>query len=439
MSAPPLTISAVPERCITTWRVPGSKSITNRALVLAALAEGTSVLENVLTSDDTRHMRTALADMGITMRDGAADQLIIEGGRSKLQAVEHEIFIGNSGTTVRFLSALAVLVPGITTFIGDEHMAKRPIADLVDGLKQVGVDISCLNGCPPITIRGGRVAGGSLRMRGNKSSQYFSAVLMALSLADAPIAIHIDGTLVSRPYVDMTRRMIADFGGRIDEIDDGFLIRQVPNFRARSYTIEPDASSASYPFACAAIGGHKITVPNMTQNSLQGDYKFVDILERMGARVERRPDATVVEGTQPLKGIDVDMHHISDTVMTLAAIAPLCSGPTTIRNVANIRIKETDRLIATVNELRRIGQEVEHGDDWLKITPQPLKPATISCYSDHRMAMSFAILAINAQDRFWESSIPPSARKLIIEDPACTAKTYPQFWDDLKQLSPAIQ
>lgn len=435
MPAGPLAIPALTTPLTATWRVPGSKSITNRALVLAALADGTSVIENVLASDDTRHMRTCLERLGISMRDGASGQVIVDGGRGKLKTATQELFVGNSGTTVRFLTALATLVPGASTFVGDQHMAKRPIADLVDGLVQLGVQLDCPTGCPPITVHGGMLAGGTLRMRGDRSSQYFSAVLMAAGLAESDVRVVIEGDLVSRPYVDMTRRMVADFGGRIDADDAGFTVRRVPSYRARSYIIEPDASSASYPFAFAAAGGHRITVPAMSAASLQGDYDFVQVLEQAGATVERRPDATTVRGGA-LRGVDVDMHHISDTVMTLAAIAPLCDGPTTIRNVANIRIKETDRLIATVTELRRVGQQVEHGDDWLKITPRPLKPATIDCYSDHRMAMSFAVLAACARDHHWDTSVPAAQRQICIADPACTAKTYPGFWDDLAALYP---
>lgn len=435
MPAGPLAIPALTTPLDTTWRVPGSKSITNRALVLAALADGTSVIENVLASDDTRHMRTCLERLGISMRDGAPGQVIVDGGRWKLKTATQELFVGNSGTTVRFLTALATLVPGASTFVGDQHMAKRPIADLVEGLVQLGVRLDCATGCPPITVHGGKLAGGTLRMRGDRSSQYFSAVLMAAGLAEGDVRVLIDGELVSRPYVDMTRRMVADFGGRIDADEAGFTVRRVPSYRARSYVVEPDASSASYPFAFAAAGGHRITVPAMSAASLQGDYDFVKVLELAGATVERRPDATTVRGGK-LRGVDVDMHHISDTVMTLAAIAPLLDGPTTIRNVANIRIKETDRLIATVNELRRVGQQVEHGDDWLRITPRPLQPATIECYNDHRMAMSFAVLAACARDHHWDASVSASGRRLRIADPACTAKTYPGFWDDLVALYP---
>jgi 3-phosphoshikimate 1-carboxyvinyltransferase len=223
---------------------------------------------------------------------------------------------------------------------------------------------------------------------------------------------------VSRPYVDITRRMVADFGGEIAATARGFVVRHVAGYRPRRYVIEPDASSASYPFALAAATGGTITVPELGVAALQGDYAFVDLLERAGASVRRAERETTVTSGGKLRGIDVDMHHVSDTVMTLAAIAPICDGPTTIRNVANIRIKETDRLAAVVAELGRLGQNVTSGADWLRIEPAPLRRATVRSYHDHRMAMSFAILGAAHGD-------------VLIEDPACVAKTYPTFWADL--------
>ena len=401
-----------------TWQVPGSKSITNRALLLAALAEGTSVIENVLDSDDTRRMREGLEALGIGVRDGAPGQLLVEGGRSRLRVPAKPIFVGNSGTTVRFLAAAAVLVPGQVTFVGDEAMARRPIADLVDGLRQLGVTVDCSTGCPPLTIYGGQLRGGSIGLRGDKSSQYLTALLLVAGLAEQPLDIEIQGTLVSKPYVEMTRRMVADFGGLIDETRTGFRARRCAAYRARGYRIEPDASSASYPFALAACG-HDITVPDLGTRSLQGDHAFTGLLRHMGATVEAGAVITRVVGAGDLAGIDCDMHHISDTVMTLAAIAPLADGPTTIRNVGNIRLKECDRLLAMVTELRRLGQEVEHGDDWLRIIPRPLVPATVACYHDHRIAMSFAVLGA-------------ATGQVAIADPDCVAKTYPGFWDDLR-------
>ena len=414
----PLLIPPLSRPPELTWHVPGSKSITNRALVLAALAEGESTLEGVLHSDDTRHMRNALCALGITIEDLGPTTLLVRGGRGQLRAPQEPLFVGNSGTTVRFLAALACLVPGPVTLVGDEAMSRRPIQDLVDGLRQLGVRIDCESGCPPLTIYGGSLPGGKLSMRGDRSSQYFSALLMAAVLAAGPVTVDISGSLVSRPYVDITRRMIEDFGGIVDTTGSGFRVLSRSSYKARSYVIEPDASSASYPFALAAVSGGTITVPGLGENALQGDYGFLDVLTRLGARVEKREASSTVTGTGTLRGITVDMHHISDTVMTLAAVAPLLSGETGITNVANIRIKETDRLIATVQELERLGQVVQHGEDWLTVEPRPVTPGTVHCYADHRMAMSFAILG----------AVSGGVR---IEDPACVAKTYPTFWDHL--------
>jgi 3-phosphoshikimate 1-carboxyvinyltransferase len=417
----PLVIPRLPGPVDVTWAVPGSKSITNRALVLAALADGETRLTGALDSDDTRHMRAALTRMGIDIADARGNTLIVRGGRARLHAPDGPLFVGNSGTTVRFLAAVAALVDGEVTLIGDEAMAKRPIHVLVDALRALGADVTCPTGCPPLTIRGGRLRGGRVRMRGDQSSQYFSALLMAAGFADADLDLEIEGSLVSRPYVDITRRMIADFGGDAAETPAGFHVRAGRTLRGRDYAIEPDASSASYPFALAAALGGSVVVPGLGRNARQGDYAFTTILEQAGARVTRGEASTRVERLGELRGVDVDMHHISDTVMTLAAIAPLAAGPTRIRNVANIRIKETDRLAATVIELRRLGQQVTHGADWLAIEPAPVTPAVVHCYDDHRIAMSFAILGA-------------ASGGVTIEDPACVSKTYPGFFQDLATI-----
>ena len=419
--AAPLVIPRLPGPVDVTWTVPGSKSITNRALVLAALADGETRLTGALESDDTRHMREALTRMGVAIDDAGPDTVIVRGGRARLQAPDGPLFVGNSGTTVRFLAAVAALVDGEVTLVGDDAMAKRPIHVLVDALRALGADVTCPTGCPPLTIRGGRLRGGRVRMRGDQSSQYFSALLMAAGFADADLDVEIEGSLVSRPYVDITRRMIADFGGDVAETPAGFHVRAGRTLRGRGYAIEPDASSASYPFALAAALGGAVLVPGLGRDAQQGDYAFTTILEQAGAIVTRGETFTRVERLGALRGVDVDMHHISDTVMTLAAIAPLASGATRIRNVANIRIKETDRLAATVIELRRLGQQVTHGADWLAIEPAPVTPAMVHCYDDHRIAMSFAILGA-------------AAGGVTIEDPACVSKTYPGFFRDLAAI-----
>lgn len=431
VATPPITVSPLTGPVTATWAVPGSKSITNRAFILAALANGTTTLHGVLHSDDTRHMRNALTSLGIKVTTIGETSVTVLGGRERLRTPKDDeaLFIGNSGTSVRFLTVLAALVPGQVTFVGDEHMAKRPLQDLVDALGQLGVKVECETGCPPLKISGGDVGlpGGEVHMPGNKSSQYFSALMLSGGMANENMEIHVEGELVSRPYVNMTIKMVNDFGGSIlNKTPNTFTVNRCPTggYLAREFVIEPDASSASYPFAAAAATGSTITVPNMSYESLQGDYNFVDVLAQMGCKVEKTKTHTRVTGPKQLKGIEVDMHHISDTVMTLAALAPLCDGPVKIVNVANIRIKETDRLIATVNELRRLGQEVNHGEDWFEVIPKPVVPAQVECYADHRMAMAFAILGL-------------ARPGVTITDPDCTAKTYPNFWVDLEALHSA--
>ncbi len=417
--AGPLEIPKLAAPPSLSWRIPGSKSITNRALVLAALAEGESELHGVLESDDTRHMRAALEALGVPVRGSDPTTLHVSGGRARLRAPAQPLFIGNSGTSVRFLAALAALVPGQVTLQGDQHMAKRPLADLVDGLRQLGVTIDCPTGCPPLGISGGRLKGGLVRMRGDRSSQYFSALMLSGAAADSDITIEVLGRLVSRPYVEITRRMVQDFGGQIDATESTFVVRAPQSYTARSYVVEPDASSASYPFAIATATGGSVTVPDLGTGALQGDYAFTNVLEQAGAAVERKSSETRVQGTGKLVGIDVDMHDISDTVMTLAALAPLADGPTRIRNVANIRLKETDRLAAIAGELEKLGQKVTQGDDFILIEPRPLRPALVHCYADHRIAMSFTVLGM-------------ARGGIRIEDPGCVAKTYPGFWDDVR-------
>lgn len=421
----PLSLFPVDAPVDLTWNIPGSKSITNRALVLAALASGSSTLAGVLQSDDTLHMRSCLGALGVGITELDATTFRITGGQERLRASKEPLFVGNSGTTVRFLTALAAVVPGAVHLNGDQHMQRRPIADLVDGLTRLGVRVDCPSGCPPVTVHGGRLPGGKVSMRGDRSSQYFSALLMAAGAASDVLELDVEGELVSRPYVDITLSMMRSFGGKATSKGTGFVVEPTAGYQPTDYRIEPDASSASYAFAAAVATGGRVRVPGLTTGCMQGDYAFAELLEQTGATVVRDADSTTVTGTRTHRGIDVDMHHISDTVMTLAALAPLFDAPTTIRNVANIRIKETDRLLATVTELKRLGQQVDFGDDWLRVTPRPITPATVHCYSDHRIAMSFAILGL-ARDG------------ITLEDPACVAKTYPGFWNDLKRCYDSV-
>jgi 3-phosphoshikimate 1-carboxyvinyltransferase len=306
-------------------------------------------------------------------------------------------------------------------------MRERPIAPLIDALRDWGVNITSElgTGCPPVVVNADGLPGATIEVAGNLSSQYLSALLMAAPCAAAPVEIRLRGPLVSRPYVDMTLAVMRGFSASCVEPIAGTFQIGNSGYRGTDYDIEPDASAASYFFAAAAVTGGEVTVAGLGQEALQGDVAFVDILARMGCRVERQADATTVRGG-PLRGIDVDMNAISDTAQTLAAVAPSAAGPTTIRNVAHIRHKETDRIAALVGELRRLGLRVDERPDGLTIHPGPMHGATIETYDDHRMAMSFAVLGLRQAG-------------VRIANPECTAKTYPNFFDDLERLCGAAR
>jgi 3-phosphoshikimate 1-carboxyvinyltransferase len=408
-----------------TIRPPGSKSITNRALVCAALAEGQSLLDGVLDSDDTRAMIEALPRLGIPVehdRANATVQVVGCGGR--LPATKADLFVGNSGTTIRFLTAMLSLGQGTYRLDGTPRMRERPIGDLLDALQKLGADVMSeqASGCPPVIVRGRGLAGGRATVAGDISSQFLSGLLMAAPYAAAAVELVVEGPLVSRPYVEMTRAVMRSFGVTIAvERPCRFTIAAPQHYHARHYAVEPDASAASYFFAAAAITRGEVTVEGLSRDSLQGDVAFCDCLERMGCQIQYEPDEITVAGG-PLRGIDADMNAISDTVQTLAAVALFAEGPTTIGGVAHIRHKETDRIHALAIELRKLGARVEERDDGLKITPGPLRGAEIDTYDDHRMAMSVALVGLKVPG-------------VVIRDPGCTAKTYPNFFRDLATLS----
>jgi len=426
-------------------RPPGSKSITNRALVCAALAKGVSTLSGTLDSEDTQVMVESLQRLGIKVdHHGAAPSasiapgqpigsphppatLTIHGTRGQIPALEADLYCANSGTTIRFLTALATLGHGAFRLDGNQRMRQRPIADLLDALNQLGARAVSENdnGCPPVVVHANGLPGGTATIRGDISSQFLSAVLMAAPAARSPVVVQIDGPLVSLPYVRMTLAVMRAFGAHVDTTPQLNQFRIAPqHYQSCYYPIEPDASAASYFWAAAAITGGEVTVEGLSANSLQGDVAFVDCLEQMGCQARREATSITVIG-RALKGIDVDMNAISDTVQTLAVTALFAEGPTTIRNVAHIRHKETDRLAALATELRKVGATVEQRDDGLTIVPGPPRPASIDTYNDHRMAMSFAIAGLR---------IPG----LRIENPRCVEKTYPTFFTDLALIrSPA--
>ncbi len=404
-------------------RLPGSKSLTNRALVLAALAEGTSRLEGALLSEDSLVMVDSLRRLGIPVEvDETAECMVVEGCSGRIPAARAELFVGNSGTTARFLTAMVALGHGEYVIDGVPRMRERPIQPLLDALQQLGVEAVSVTGtgCPPVRVRTRGMRGGTVRLRGDISSQYLSALLMVAPCTTQGVRIELESELVSVPYVEMTLATMAAFGARATH--EQFRVFSVPGgrgYRGRTYPIEPDASAASYFFALAAATGGRVRVVHLGTQSLQGDVRFVDLLERMGCTVERAADAITVVGRRPLRGIEADMNAISDTVPTLAALAPLADGPVVIRNVQHIRYKETDRIAAVAAELRRLGQGVEEYPDGLAIFPAPVQPAVVRTYGDHRMAMSFAVLGC---------AVPG----IVIDDPGCVAKTFPDFFDRLE-------
>lgn len=408
-----------------TIRPPGSKSLTNRALLIAALTDDRVRLTGVLDSVDTRVMIDSLRRLGWELRqDVAAGVVELTGRRGGPPAKDYSLWLENSGTSIRFLTALAALLKhGATVRLdGNARMRERPIQPLVDALRGWGADVACElgGGCPPVIVRGRGLPGGEVSVAGDLSSQYLSALLMVAPRADDDVRIRVQGPLVSRPYIEMTLHIMQDFGARIDEPQPNDFRIAAGGYRGRDYAVEPDASAASYFFAVAAVTGGTVTVEGLGRQSLQGDVRFVDVLEQMGCRAEWSPNAVTLHGG-PLAGVDVDMNAISDTAQTLAAIAPFAAGPTRIRGVAHMRHKETDRVSAVVTELRRLGLQVEEHPDGLTIHPGPMHPASIATYDDHRMAMSFAVLGLRQPG-------------VVIEDPGCTSKTYPGFFDDLQRV-----
>lgn len=405
-------------------RPPGSKSITNRALVCAALAAGRSTLIGALDSEDTRVMIDSLGRLGIGVRSGdGGKQLEVNGCGGKIPADKADLFVGNSGTTIRFLTALVTLGHGTYRLSGIPRMHQRPIGDLAEALRQLGADVTCESpgACPPVVVRTNGLSGGKAKIRGDISSQFLSAVLMAAPLAAQPVSMAIEGKLVSVPYVVMTVEVMAAFGVGGSFKPSGFYVHAPQPYRGTDYEIEPDASAASYFWGAAAVTGGRVTVEGLSWKNIQGDVKFVDCLEQMGCLVSRDHESITVEG-RPLHGIDVDMNAISDTVQTLAVVALFAEGPTTIRNVGHIRHKETDRIGDLARELRKLGATVDERADGLTIMPGPLRGADIDTYNDHRMAMSFSLAGLR---------IPG----VTIRDPGCTAKTYPNFFQDLKRLT----
>lgn len=408
--------------------LPGSKSLSNRALLLAALAEGTTEIFNLLDSDDTRYMLNALKKLGInyTLSEDRT-RCRIEGNGGPINTMEHtELFLGNAGTAMRPLCAALCLGKGEYLLTGEPRMKERPIGHLVDALREAGAEISYEEneGYPPLQIRANGLKGGEVKIDGTISSQFLTALLLAAPLVQEDMTISIVGELVSKPYIDITLHIMKAFGVEVvNEAYKTFTVKGGQCYKAvDSFMVEGDASSASYFLAAAAIKGGTVKVTGIGRKSVQGDVAFVDVLEKMGAKVERGDDFIAVSRGE-LNAVDMDFNHIPDAAMTIATTALFAKGTTTLRNIYNWRVKETDRLYAMATELHKVGAEVEEGEDYLKITPpQMLQHAAIDTYDDHRMAMCFSLLALD----------PVS---VTINEPECTAKTFPTYFHVLKSIS----
>lgn len=397
--------------------IPGSKSITNRALVIGALAKGESRLSNWLRCEDTAVMIDGLGRLGFTVNP-QGEKLKIAGRHGTVPGDRAVLDTANSGTTMRFLTALVSLGRGEYTLDGSPRMRQRPIGDLLEGLRALGANARSdrENGCPPVTVRGRGLRGGGCELSGEISSQFLTALLLIAPYAEEAVTIKIRGELVSRPYVDMTLKMMAAFGVEVEEKPEAvFTIHPRRTYRGRDYAIEGDASSASYFLAAAAITGGRVKVLNVGEDSIQGDAGFARLLERMGAKVRTGPDWTEVSG--PLtRGIKTDLNDMPDMVPTLAVAALFTPGRTVINNVGNLRHKECDRLSAMAAELTRIGARCEELPDGLIVEGGELHGAEIETYNDHRIAMAFALAGLRVPG-------------IGIKDPGCVAKTFPGFFD----------
>jgi len=413
----PLAITPFDAPVDATVVLPGSKSVTNRALVCAALAAGESTLHRALRADDVLAMREGLGALGVAVIERSDDELVVAGCHGRPPAELAIVDARLSGTTSRFLLPVAALAAGTVRVDGGLPLRARPMGPSIDALRALGATVvdAGAPGHLPVDVSGGPIAGGQIAVPGDASSQFISGLLLAAPAMPTGLTIRAVGTLVSQPYVDMTVAVMAAFGVAVDRSDERTWVVAPQVYEGRSFAIEPDASAASYAFALAALTGGRVTVEGLGTDSLQGDVAFVDLLARMGADVQQTGTRTTVAGTGRLRGIDADMRDISDTAQTLAVVATFAEGPTRVSGIGFIRGKETDRIGAVVTELRRAGIDAREEPDGFVVHPGPVQPATIETYDDHRMAMAFSLLGVRA----------PGIR---IADPACVAKTFPGYW-----------
>lgn len=414
-------------------RLPGSKSISNRVLLLAALADGETEVRDLLASDDTERMLEALQALGVGVTPLGGENWRIKGCGGRFPVRQAELFLGNAGTAFRPLTAALALAGGDYVLKGVARMHERPIGDLIDGLRQLGADVTYLgnDGYPPLQLKPATIRpGGTVSVRGDVSSQFLTGLLMALPLTGVETTVDVVGELISKPYIEITLAIMARFGVEVKrEGWQRFVVPAGSVYRSPgTIYVEGDASSASYFLALGAIGGGPLRVEGVGRDSIQGDVKFAEALAQMGALIEMGPnwmEARAPEGG--LVAVDLDCNHIPDAAMTLATAALFAKGTTTLRNIASWRVKETDRIAAMATELRKLGAEVEEGEDFIRVTPSTVKPAAIDTYDDHRMAMCFSLAAF--------------ATPLRINDPKCVGKTFPEYFQrfaEVTQAAPVI-
>ena len=402
-------------------QLPGSKSLSNRLLLLSSLAQGRTEVTNLLESDDTQYMTGALETLGIGLAFAEqGTRCVVESAGGPFAVPKADLFLGNAGTAIRPLCAALCAGEGEYTLTGEPRMLERPIAHLVDALRQLGADIEYAGaeGYPPLRIKAAGLKGGRVSIRGNVSSQYLTALLLASPLAGDALEIEIIGELVSKPYIDMTVDVMRRFGVAVENDNyRSFRVAGGPGYQSPGRAlVEGDASSASYFLSAAAIRGGTVRVNGVGADSIQGDVRHADVLEQMGAVVERGSDYIQVSGGD-LRGLDLDLNHIPDAAMTVAVTALFARGKTTIRNIGNWRVKETDRLAAMAAELRKVGADVVEGPDYLEIDPpDQIRTAAIETYNDHRVAMSFSL-----------ASLGPAA--ITILEPGCVSKTFPEYFE----------
>jgi 3-phosphoshikimate 1-carboxyvinyltransferase len=404
-----------------TMRVPGSKSLTNRALVCAAIAQGESVIRNASDSTDTAMMINGLNQLGVLARSIGGD-LVVEGTGGRLYAPRFPIPVGNAGTTLRFLLSVAARARGVTVFEGSERMGKRPIADLLEAFRELGVKFDYREGVARYAVHGGDFSGGEVTIGAEKSSQFISSLLLATPGVEKGVSVSIAGVLASAPYLAMTVEVMKQFGVEVAISGMKYSVSPGARYHPATHDVEPDASSATYAFAAAAITGGEVAVAGVRRESLQSDAGLLTVLAEMGCSVDWAPDRVTVARSGDLRGVTVDMNVMPDAVPSLVAASLFAQGPTRITNVAHLRFKESDRLGTLADELRQLGADITTSDDGMLIKPAPLHGATLDAHEDHRLAMSFALIGLRVAG-------------ITIIGPDCVSKSFPKFWEEMELLT----